>query len=223
MDVVQVETATLIGHSWAGIEIPLFATTYPNRVDAVVYLDAVHVLLEPELDATADPVLNALQAQPTSEDMASIEAYLAFIKRSRPDLAGIWCEAVEADRVEYVKSLVRYGPATEIVKKMHEGLGSHRYPAYGDVNAPALALVLGGHEHPFLPPDASEELRQAGNTYYEQSFVPRIRQRTQLFRDAVPDARVIELNTSNHTLFIAEEDATHEALIDFLRNVSSDA
>jgi pimeloyl-ACP methyl ester carboxylesterase len=217
MDVRRIERATLVGHSWAGIEIPLFATTYPNRVEAVVYLDAVHVLLEPEPDASADPVLQALESQPSSDDMASIEAYVAFIKRSRPDLARIWCEAIEADRIEYVKSLVRYGPATEVVKKMRDGLGTHRYPAYGDVHAPALALVLGGREHPFLPPDASEELMQKGNTYYEENFVPRIRQRTQLFQEAVPDARIIELDTSNHMLFIAEEDATYQAIVDFLR------
>jgi pimeloyl-ACP methyl ester carboxylesterase len=181
LDLLRIDRSTLVGHSWAGIEMPLFAATYPDRVDAVVYLDAVNVLLEPELDLADDPVFKVLESQPRTDDMASREAYLAFIKRSRPDLAGIWCEAVEADRAQYIAALVRDGPATTIVARMREGLGPHRDPAYGDVKAPALALIPGGTTHPFLPPDASDELAHAANAFYAANFLPRIRRRTQLF------------------------------------------
>ncbi len=194
-----------------------FANRYPDRVEAVIYLDALHVLLELAHDPAADPAFAVLETQPRPEDLVSREAYLAFIKRSRPDLASIWCEAVEADRLDYVTALARHGPATAIVAKMLEGLGPHREPAYGDVKAPALALVLGGTTHPFLPPGASDELARAANAYYVESFVPRIRRRTDLFREAAPDATVIELGTSNHTIFVAREDETIEAIFEFLR------
>lgn len=223
LDLLGIERATLIGHSWAGIEIPLFATTYPHRVEAVIYLDAVYVLLEPVPDPAADPVWTVLQTQPRPEDLASREAYFAYLKRSRPDLASIWCEAIEADRLEDLPRLtvdyarpLRDRNSYNVTRQMHEGLGPHRDPAYGGVRAPALALVLGGTTHPFLPPDASEELQRAANTYYVESFRPRIQRRTDLFRQAAPNATIIELDTSNHTIFVAKEGETVEAIFDFL-------
>jgi pimeloyl-ACP methyl ester carboxylesterase len=216
MDALRIERATLAGHSWAGIEIPLFAVTYPERVAAVVYLDALHVLLEPEIDTANDPALRALEAQPGADDVASLDAYLSFVKRSRPDLAAIWCEAVESDRAEDARRLSRHGPAADIVSKMRDGLGPHRTPAYGAVRAAALALVPGGSTHPFLRPDESGELRDAANAYYRERYVPRARRRTALFREAVPSAVVVELDTSNHTVFVAKEDETLEAIFDFL-------
>ncbi|MEX2245725.1 MAG: alpha/beta hydrolase [Dehalococcoidia bacterium] len=215
-DFLGIERAALAGHSWAGQEIPLFATKYPERVDAVIYFDAVYVLLEPQLDPAADPALAALETEPRREDLVSREAYLGFIKRSRPDLASIWCDAVEADRIENIRAFVRHGPATSIVAQMEAGLGPHRDPAYADVKAPALALVPGGTTHPFVPPDAPEELRRAANAYYAANFVPRIQRRTERFRRAVPTARIIELDTSNHTLFVAKEHETVEAIFEFL-------
>jgi hypothetical protein len=50
-----------------------------------------------------------------------------------------------------------------------------------------------------------------------KNFVPRIQRRTELFTEAVPTARVVELDTSNHTTFIAREDETVAGVLDFLR------
>jgi hypothetical protein len=74
-------------------------------------------------DTAQDPVWKVLETEPLPDDLVSVDAYLAFIKRSRPDLASIWCDAVKADRREYVRALTRHGPATAIVAKMEEGLG----------------------------------------------------------------------------------------------------
>jgi pimeloyl-ACP methyl ester carboxylesterase len=216
MDHLGIARAAIIGHSWAGIEMPLLALKHSERVRAILYLDAVNIMLESRPDPAIDPALQALEMQPRPEDMASEQAYLAFIKRSRPDLASIWCEAIEADRIDYIRSLVRHGPATAIVRLMDEGIGAHRSPRYGDVRAPQMALVLGGATHPFLPPDASPNLTRAANHYYAESFVPWLRRRTELFRAAAQGARIIELDTSNHTMFVAKEDETVEAILEFL-------
>ena len=45
LDTMGFPRAILVGHSWAGIEMPRFATRYPERVEAVIYLDALHQLL----------------------------------------------------------------------------------------------------------------------------------------------------------------------------------
>jgi pimeloyl-ACP methyl ester carboxylesterase len=42
MDAQKITRAHLVGHSLAGDEMTLFATTYPNRVNKMVYLDAAY-------------------------------------------------------------------------------------------------------------------------------------------------------------------------------------
>jgi hypothetical protein len=104
----------------------------------------------------------------------------------------------------------------QVTRRMHEGLGPHRDPAYGEVEAPALAFVLGGTRHPFLPADASHELERAANAYYRECRVPWIRRRTELFRQAASGAGILEVDTSNHTLFVAREDEVVRGILDFL-------
>ena len=79
-----------------------------------------------------------------------------------------------------------------------------------------MAIVLAGNSHPLMPPDASDQLRQAANGYWVNKFLPWIQRRTQMFRDAVPGARVVELDTSNHTIFVAKEAETVQAIFEFL-------
>jgi pimeloyl-ACP methyl ester carboxylesterase len=225
MDRLGLDRAVLGGHSWAGMEIPAFAARYRNRVAAAVYFDAVNVLLEPAPDAASDPVWAVLQTQPSAEDVASPDAYIAYLKRSRPDLASIWCGAIEADRLEDLPRVqVDYAlPLGErrsyrVTQQMNDGLGSRRNPSYGDVKAPQLAFVPVGAVHPFLPSDASDELVRAANAYRAKHWLPWINRRTALFRQAAPDACIIELDTSNHTIFVAKENAVVETIFEFLAN-----
>jgi hypothetical protein len=46
--------------------------------------------------------------------------------------------------------------------------------------------------------------------------LPWLRARTEAFRQAAPDARVVELESPYHHIFIAEEDATVAAIEDFM-------
>lgn len=220
LDLRGIERATLAGHSWAGLEIPRFATKYPGRVEAVVYLDALHVFLEPRPDFAADPVMPLLDTEPRPEDLASPAAYLGYYRRARPDMASIWCAAIEAHRRADMTIVdgrpLDDGHGTKVAALMNAGLGPHRDPAYGGVAASALALVPDGATHPFLPPDAPPETVEASNAFYAQQVLPWLRRRTALFRQQVPTARVVELDTSNHHVFIAREDETVAAVLDFL-------
>ncbi len=222
LDAQEIGRAVLVGHSFAGLEMPLFAIRHPERVEAIVFLDALNVNLEPAPDAAKDPVWNVLERTPSEVDLASPEAYLAYHKRSRPDLASIWCEAIEADRLEDMTlDGVRDPPAArarqrKVGPQLFEGLGPHREPDYGAVTAPMLAIVPAGSSHPLLPPDASDELRRAATAYRLDESLPWIQRRTRLFREAVPGARVVELDTSNHTIFVAREAETVQAIFEFL-------
>ncbi len=222
LDACEIERAILVGHSFAGLEMPLFAIRHPERVEAIVYLDGLNVNLQPAPDPAEDPVWTILETTPSDADLVSLEAYLAYRKRSRPDLASIWCEAIEADQLEDMTIDGAHDPAAararslKIGPKLYDGLGQHRDPDYGAVSAPMMAIVLAGKSHPLMPPDASDELRRAANAYWVDKFFPWIQRRTKMFRDAVPGATLIDLDTSNHTIFIAKEAETVQAIFEFL-------
>jgi pimeloyl-ACP methyl ester carboxylesterase len=54
LDAVGIERVILVGHSLAGYEMPLFAERYPQRVEAIVLLDAIYT--KSETDVSGDPL-----------------------------------------------------------------------------------------------------------------------------------------------------------------------
>ena len=91
----------------------------------------------------------------------------------------------------------------------------NREPDYGRVVAPMLAIVPDGDFHQAVPREAGDELRQDANRFWRERILPWLRQRTETFRRAAPGARVVELDSPFHHIFIAEEDATLAAIKGF--------
>jgi hypothetical protein len=79
-----------------------------------------------------------------------------------------------------------------------------------------LAIVPDGDYHPSVPLNATDELQHAADRYWRDVMRPWIRQRTATFRQVAPAGRVIELDSPHHYIFIAEEDETVKAILDFL-------
>jgi pimeloyl-ACP methyl ester carboxylesterase len=55
----------LVGHSLAGLNIHLYASTYPQEVVGLVFVDAIH----PELDARIEKLLSPTQVQERRADL----------------------------------------------------------------------------------------------------------------------------------------------------------
>lgn len=55
----------LVGHSLGGLNIHLFASSYPEEVAGLVFLDAIH----PELDTRIEEILSPAQAQQRREEL----------------------------------------------------------------------------------------------------------------------------------------------------------
>ena len=221
LDALGIERSILVGHSFAGLEMPLFAIQYPQRVEAIVYLDALFPRLDPEPDLSGDPIWPVIPTGgPTAEDLASREAYLAYYKRARPAWARIWCDAIEADLMDKVTirddGRLEFHHDDELMNCIYRGVWPARHPDYARVEAPMLAIVPDGSYHQGVPLDAKEELRLAADRYWQQVLLPWIRQRTAVFCRAAPTARIIELDSPYHHIFLAEEDQTLHAINDFL-------
>lgn len=220
-DALGIERSILVGHSFGGLEIPLFAIRYPQRVEAIVYLDALFPRLDPEPDLSGDPIWSVIPTGgPKVEDLVSREAYLAYYRRARPAWARIWCEAIEADLMSKVTikddGTLDSHHDDELMNRIYNEAWRCRDPGYDRIEAPMLAIVPDGDHHQSVPLDATDELGLAANQYWAEKILPWIRQRTAVFLQAAPTACVVELDTPYHHIFIAEEDNTAAAINDFL-------
>jgi pimeloyl-ACP methyl ester carboxylesterase len=221
LDALGIERSILVGHSFAGLEMPRFALQYPRRVEAIVYLDALFPRLDPEPDLSGDPIWSVIPTGgPTAEDLASREAYLAYYKRARPAWARIWCEAMEADLMDKVTirdgGCLAFHHDDELMNRIYREVWPCRHPEYGRVEAPMLAIVPDGNYHQGVALDATGEFRLAADRYWQETLLPWIRQRTAAFRQAAPTSRVVELDSPYHHIFLAEEERTLQAINDFL-------
>jgi pimeloyl-ACP methyl ester carboxylesterase len=224
IDTLGIERAILIGHSFAGLEMPRFAVRHPERVIALVYLDALFPPLDPEPDFSDDPTGSAIPTGgPTADDLASRAAYLAYWKRARPAWAHIWCDAIEADLMD--KATLRDDGRLEfhhddaLMNRIYRDTWPNRHPAYAQLAAPMLAIVPDGDHHQGCPPGATPALRHAADRYWVRKIRPWIRQRTAAFCQAAPTARVVKLDSPYHHIFLAEEDATVRAIGEFLASL----
>jgi pimeloyl-ACP methyl ester carboxylesterase len=220
LDTLGFERSILVGHSFGGLEMPLFAIRHPQRVEAIVYLDALFPRLDPEPDLSGDPIWSVIPTEgPTAADLVSREAYLAYYKRARPAWARIWCEAMEADLMDKVTSKddgrLEFHHDDELMNRIYREVWPSRNPEYARVQVPMLAIVPDGDFHQAVPLDATEEFKLAANRYWDKKLLPWIRQRTAAFRQAAPAACIVELDSPYHHIFLAEEDRTLQAINDF--------
>jgi pimeloyl-ACP methyl ester carboxylesterase len=221
LDRLAMERSILVGHSFGGLEMPRFARRYPERVEAIVYLDALFPVLDPEPDLSGDPIWSVVPTGgPSADDLVSRDTYLSYFRRARPAWARIWCEAIEADLMDKVTTQndgrLEYHHDDALMNRIYAETWSTRNPEYGKVRAPMLAIVPDGNFHPGVPQDAPDELRQAADQYWRHKLLPWIQQRTETFRRAAPTARVVEFDSPYHHIFLAQEDGTAEAIRDFL-------
>lgn len=224
LDAVGIERAILIGHSFAGIEMPHFARRYPERVSGLIFLDALFPNLDPEPDLSGDPVWSIAPPDPTDDDLTSPEAFLAYHRRTRPDVARVWCEAVEADLLDKIAvqedGRVQSLHDDELMNRIAAEIWPARDPQYEKVGIPMLAIVPGGDFHHGVPHDADDEQRRAADRYWREVVRPWIRQRTDTFRRAVPSARIVEFDAPNHLIFIAREAETAATIKSFTLTIA---
>jgi pimeloyl-ACP methyl ester carboxylesterase len=86
LDAMDIKQAILVGHSMAGFEMPLFAIRYPQRVEAIVFMDAIYPKMDSEPDFSDDPTNALPSVEPSADDFASLDAYFAHKRKARPNL-----------------------------------------------------------------------------------------------------------------------------------------
>ena len=155
LDSLHITRAILVGHSIAGDELSRFATEYPDRVIALVYLEAYSYGSDapgafPPYPEQADPPAM------TSADSASIQSVMAYWPRR------FEYEPVEAD----VRAVTQFGPTGRLellpapneAARVYEGTTRSDYAR---IVAPALAI--------YSPHESLEHLFPGAKAFDEQN------------------------------------------------------
>lgn len=156
LDAMKIRRVALAGYSIAGPEQTLFASTYPDRVSRLVYLDAL-----------SDPK--------SAHELATNPGTRYPLPLPDPS-----------------------GPLGEMRRAARQA-----DPDYTKVSAPALAFCVIDNA-PYIPADASGELRAQLVTRYERFGRPFEEQQRARFRRDMKRGRIIELHDTEHQTFLHE-------------------
>ena len=131
MDSLNIEKAILAGHSLAGVELTHFAATHPNRVEKLIYLDALDDRRGHQVIQEKNPLRN-VEIKKEESIPYSIEEYIADMKRDFPDFAEIWSEVWD----EEISHNVKVNETGVVVDKMPASVESRMIENLIDGYAP---------------------------------------------------------------------------------------
>ena len=214
LDTHKIDRATLIGHSLAGEEMTRFAKRHPDRVAALVYLDAAfdRSIQTPVIEQ--DPVP---EEAATDADRQSIDAYIAFTKRIRSDINRFWSPVLDR---EMAASIGRRSDGT-IGWKMAPTFGEYwgsaaaAPPDYSAIPAPSLAIYAGEDESYRLPATATAAHKAALAAYVAGPLAQWIQTSKAQFL-AGPGPREAVIMDAGHYLFLQRPAETLRLIEDFL-------
>jgi non-heme chloroperoxidase len=209
LDSLHIKKAILIGHSIAGEEISRFASTYPDRVNKIIYLDAAY-------DRTGMSELLTILPdvpKPTAKDSSSFVSLKRFMHRMNgidmPD-EEIRQTSVFSKEGKFLKDVT----ADTLVGKF---FGAVEKPDYKRIKCPALALysipasvsvVL-----PFYGELDSLNKKKADRLFLLMSKLAVQNQNN--FKKEVQNGSVLEIK-GPHYLFLSNTDETEKAIRDFI-------
>jgi non-heme chloroperoxidase len=217
MDDLKVDKAILAGHSLAGVELTHFAATYPDRVEKLIYLDALD-------DRRGFPTIRAqnplskIEIKKEESTPRTLEEYIANMKRDIPEFAAIWSElwdeeiahgvAINAEGV-YVDRM----PAS-VEKMMNENLIERYAPK--PVPAPIPILSFFAPRTPQLSDAYTEEQKAAFYEFHRNVNQPFARSLMAEFQSRFPQAKIVVIPEGHHYCFIAQEDLVYAEMRNFL-------
>lgn len=217
MDQAGLARAALVGHSLAGAELTHFATKFPDRVTALVYLDAAYDRSTQMASIEADPIS---PDPPSTADRASAASFIAYVRRTRPDLARYWTSAVERDLRASVAARPEggagYRTTGQIFGQLISG-ASASPPDYTKIQAPALAIYSVEDEDFRLPPNASPQLQAALNAFEGGPLAAWRNGSIDQFKAQMGKGTVVELDAGHH-LFLHRPTETLQLVRSFLAN-----
>lgn len=220
---LKIERAILVGHSIAGSELMHFAIRFPERTQALIFLDAAYDRSGFEKRLLQLALLDALPPAPpgpSGKEKESVAGYRQYITRTR----GVtWPESeVRATQIfdakEHYKGERTSGRISQAVMR-----GESR-AAFSEIKAPTLSLYATkrsvAQDFPWIRRSditqwqLHEQATRCEN--FQQQYESDQRKR---FRKALPNADVEELPGASHYLFLSHPEQTEQRMRVFLSRV----
>jgi pimeloyl-ACP methyl ester carboxylesterase len=217
MDHLNIEKASLAGHSLAGVELTHFAATYPNRVEKMIYLDALDNRRGlPEIHRQ-NPLRN-IEIEREASTPHTFEEYVADTKRDSPSIAEIWSAVWDVEMSHEVK-VNEEGIFVDrmpdfVGEMMFENLLIGYVPKRVDANIPTLSFYALGK------PKQSNVYTEEQKASFDQFFLnvrnPFYMSLISEFHNRFPHARIVVIPDGHHFCFIAQEELVYAETRKFL-------
>jgi pimeloyl-ACP methyl ester carboxylesterase len=220
-DQMKIGRAVLVGHSLAGAELTYFAKHHPDRLLALVYLDAAYdrSIQQPFMEAAPYS-----PPDPTAEDRKSVENYVAYWRRTRLDLARYWTRGVQRDLQAGVVMREDHTAGWRMFSIFGEywSAAAAAPPDYSGITVPVLAIYAHEDERYMLPADASSELIAAQQAYIEGPLTQWRKTSIAQLVQAVPSAEIIDMDAGHH-MFLHRPVETLKYIRAFLARVPAES
>lgn len=212
LDGIGIERVDLLGHSIAGDELTRFASTFPDRLQKVVYLEAAYDRVEAQQLEEKFP---KIRPQPSRKKEAvtpdAIRANVAQSEILMPE-GEIRATRIFGTDERFIRSVTPDWIAHAVAAMVE-------HPNYAAVHAPILSIYAVYEK----PADlirrysiADEQTRAALNQVFAL-WQPFAKTQRESLRKAVPDARVVELLGASHYVFISNPDVVLREIRTFLQ------
>jgi pimeloyl-ACP methyl ester carboxylesterase len=217
MDYLNIEKASLAGHSLAGVELTHFAATYPNRAEKLIYLDALDDRRGlPEIHKQ-NP-LRKIVIKREENTPHTLEEYVADAKRDSPSIAEIWSALWDVEMAHEVKVnddgiFVERMPES-VVGMMFENLFNAYAPKSVNAKIPTLSFYALG-----IPKQSNaytEEQKVSFHQFFLNVRNPFYMSLISEFHNRFPHAKIIVIPDGHHYCFIAQEELVYDEMREFL-------
>jgi non-heme chloroperoxidase len=211
-EALKLERVHLAGHSIAGDEMTRFALTYSEKVGKLVYLDAAYDRVESQRLESKFPKLPP--SSPAAQESGSPEAVRALVARTEILMPE---SEIRATRV--------FGPDGQFLRPvtperiLRAVATMVEHPDYESIRAQILAIYAVYKSPAQLIArytTADRETRQALDQIFDM-WQPFAKAQRDLFRRSVPQARVDEINSASHYVFISHRERVLRDMRAFLQ------
>jgi pimeloyl-ACP methyl ester carboxylesterase len=217
MDCLNIEKASLVGHSLAGVELTHFAATYPTRVEKLIYLEALDDRRTLPAIHRQNP-LRRIEIKREESIPHTFEEYIADAKRDAPSIAEIWSDLWDVEMSHEVKA----NEAGVYIERMPESVGQMMFenlfngyvPKRVAAKIPTLSFYALGI--PKQPNVYTEEQKASFDQFYLNVRNPFYLSLISEFHDRFPHAKIVTIPDGHHFCFIAQEQLVYDEMRKFL-------
>jgi non-heme chloroperoxidase len=223
MDALKIDKVILAGHSMAGCELSHFAVLYPDRVTALVYLDAAYDRSSQSFkNMVAKNPLRLFQVPGQGKDHYSVEEFFQSVRYDYPSLAAIWGEAMQAQGMDEIT----IAPDGKVVETQSEAIGAacmetlRTYvPEDAQVKAPSLGVFATDNCNLYLAEWMTEDQKAQVRSHFKETNDPWQEENIQAFKRNFTQGKLVVIPQGHHYCFIMKADIVYNEMAKFLRGV----